>query len=80
MVALTYWVSECLDDAKAYSIRTKTKREALAERALRHDPHNYGDPVKVSVQYRDGFDLATQCLEEGGGWWEAPLPPPFKVT
>jgi hypothetical protein len=32
---LAYWYAPCLNDSDAYSIRTKTKREALAELAER---------------------------------------------
>lgn len=68
---LTYWVASCLDDSKVYNLRAKT-RKALVE--LRDfsvkNGGQFGPPKKVSIEYRDAFDLAVECLCEGGGYWE----------
>jgi hypothetical protein len=75
---LTYWVAKCLNDSDAYSIRTRTKKECEAQKALawRDD---YGPVTKVTVDYSDGFDLMYMCSEESGRWWESdawPTPTP----
>lgn len=65
---LTYWICDCLDDHKCYSIRTRTKREAVARR----EGGEYGSadrfdaPRKITITYADAFDLVTQALGEGG--------------
>ena len=68
---LTYWCCACLDDHYVYSIRAKTRKEAL-RRKLEEDEggESYGEPTKVTVEYRDGFELLSLCLEEGGPYWE----------
>jgi hypothetical protein len=64
---LVYWCCASLRDSPAYSIRTRTRREATAERAkLGEHAKDYGTPVKITVEYRDAFDLVTQALGEGG--------------
>ena len=65
MATLTYWVAECLDDSKAYSIRAKTKKEAEAKRNA--NPLAYDEPRKVSIYYKDAFDLMLVCLGEDRG-------------
>ena len=67
---LTYWYSQCPDDSDVYSIREKTKREALAQIAIRGDT-DWPKPVKVSLQYIDSFDLLEACSNEGHHFWEA---------
>jgi hypothetical protein len=70
---LTYWTAECIEDSNAYSIRTKTKREAVALKAEYESDEGtveYGPVNKVVVSYDDAFDLLTECLREGGAWWE----------
>lgn len=72
---LTYWYAECLDDADCYSIRTRTKREAVKLRAGYDvepvNPERFGPVIKVFVEYRDGFDLLGKCTDEGKMWWES---------
>ena len=66
MATLTYWYSKCLDDADAYSIIAKTKREALALRdQYGHD--RFGSVVKRTLYYKDAFDLFDYATGEGGG-------------
>lgn len=67
---LTYWVSECLYDNRAYSIRHKTKRGAMIEREM-VDNDEYGPVKKVTVEYKDAFDLLCQCVDEGSMGWES---------
>ncbi len=68
---LTYWVAKCLNDSPVYSIRRKTKKAVVeALDSGNWDASNYEKPKKVTVEYRDAFDLLGQCLGEGGGYWE----------
>jgi hypothetical protein len=66
MATLTYWYAECLDDADAYSIIAKTKKEAAAQR-LERGAERFAQPVKKVLQYRDAFDLFYWSTSEGGG-------------
>jgi hypothetical protein len=66
MATLTYWYCECLDDADAYSIIAKTKKEAIAQRLERNED-SYALPTKRIVHYRDAFDLLDWVTGEGGG-------------
>lgn len=70
MATLTYWTATCLNDSSCYNFRCKTKKECLASVAAHHAPENFGPVHKVTVEYNDAFDLMTQCLTEGSGWWE----------
>lgn len=70
MPTLTYWVATCMDDARAYSLRAKTRKECRQLLADMGRDDGYSEPHKVTVSYEDGFDLMTQCLGEGGGYWE----------
>tara|TARA_Y100000296_G_scaffold16120_1_gene18883 strand:- start:421 stop:852 length:432 start_codon:yes stop_codon:yes gene_type:complete len=78
---LTYWYAQCPDDSDHYSIRTKTRKEAMQkwkeygwdEDLKDHPYHSIEDykPRKVTIEYDSGFDLMIECLEDGcGGWWE----------
>ena len=66
MATLNYWYCECLDDADAYSIIAKTKKEATALREQRGEDR-FAEPVKKSLTYRDAFDLFDWATSEGGG-------------
>jgi hypothetical protein len=61
---LTYWYAKCLDDDNAYSIRTRTKKDCKGQRA--GDEDSYGPPVKVTIEYKDGFDLMQKIALDGG--------------
>jgi len=61
-MTLTYWTAESLVDDNCYSIRTKTRREAVA---IRGTGEGYGPVTKVVVEYENAFDLLTKCLDEG---------------
>jgi hypothetical protein len=66
MANLTYWYCECKDDADAYSIITKTKKEALAQREER-GTDRFEAPIKKTLFYKDAFDLFNWATGEGGG-------------
>ena len=64
---LTYWVSDCLNDASSYSIRRRTRREVNAALAAGEEYRSrYSEPRKVTVEYTDAFNLIYQALSEGG--------------
>ena len=63
---LIYWVADSETDSRGYSVRTKTKKECIAQVALRADCNTYSEPRKVVVNYKDGFDLLVNALSEGG--------------
>ena len=65
---LTYWCATNLADSKVYSIRARTRKEARAVLS-EQDSEDYTEVRKVTVEYRDGFDLLMECLG-GGGYWE----------
>lgn len=62
---LTYWIADCLDDSKAYSIRAKTRKEVNANCAA-WGAARFAEPRKIEIQYTDALDLARQLLGEGG--------------
>ena len=62
---LTYWACRHLTDSQVYNIRERTRAAAKAKRE-EYGPENYAPPVKVTVEYRDAFDLLTQALDESG--------------
>jgi len=66
---LTYWYAEHLYDSERYSIRARTRREALAMRAA--EPDTFGPVLKVTIEYQDGFDLLAYCTSEAWGCEEA---------
>jgi len=70
---LSYWISPCLNDSSAYSIRAKTKKEVVAQMKERNeeaDGCRYGPVKKVTIEYKDAFDLMLACSDESRGWWE----------
>lgn len=69
MRTLTYWHAEHRNDSQAYAIRTRTKREAVALKAIY--PEAYGEIHKVSVDYFSPLDLLVQATEEGALGWES---------
>ena len=58
---VTYWVCKCWD-SEAYTIRTRTKKEAMEIRQAAGNQHAL--PIKVTLEYRDAFDLLNECLGE----------------
>ena len=65
---LTYWVAHCENDHRCYNLRAKTRREIVAALADIHPTlaQDYGPPLKVVVEYDDGFDLVEQAMGESG--------------
>jgi hypothetical protein len=68
---LSYWVANRLDDSRVYSIRTKTKKEALAALEESGIPRSFGPVHRVTVEYYDAFDLMQSCMCEMHGYWES---------
>lgn len=66
MATLTYWYCECRDDDDAYSIISKTKTDALAQREARGESR-FEAPVKKTLHYKDAFDLLDWATGEAGG-------------
>ena len=66
---LTYWYCRHKTDSNAYSIRAKTKRDAETQRN-EAGAEFYEKARRVTVEYRDGFDLMMQCSDESRNWWE----------
>lgn len=61
---LIYWIAK-QDDFPCYDIRERTKKAAQAAVEQAHG-RDYAPVHKVTVEYRDAFDLVTQALDEGG--------------
>jgi hypothetical protein len=77
-----WWVADCLDDHRCYSIRARTRREVVALlQSMGCQPCGpAGSPCwvdgdnharfaairKIEVPYTDTFDLIFQLLSEGG--------------
>jgi hypothetical protein len=66
MANLVYWYAQCLDDADAYSIIGKTKKEVKAQLNERGEL-GYGPIERKVLQYRDAFDLFMWTTSEDGG-------------
>jgi hypothetical protein len=64
---LTYWMSRCTNDSEVYNIRAKTKKEVITQLLGRK---GYEPPIKVTVEYKDAFDLMEQCSNEDHHHWE----------
>ncbi len=80
-VKVTYWIASCEDDSSVYSLREKTKKEAIRKlteeyglkRVKRTDTINmvigrpeYSDVYKVEYYYKDAFDMLQDLLAEAG--------------
>lgn len=75
---VTYWYSECPNDSNVYSIRTRTQKEARALVAEQNAVESmdwekvvWPEPKKVTVEYKDGFDLMFNLSCEGGRYEES---------
>ena len=62
---LTFWYAECLDDGDCYSIRERTKKEAVRQVELQHHS-KFGPVEKVVIEYADGFELLDGVASESG--------------
>lgn len=58
---LTYYRAAHVSGNTAKDLRSRTKKDCTAVRGL-HGADNYDDVRKVTIEYKDGFDLLTQCL------------------
>ena len=66
MATLTVWIAEQSDDSSAYNIVAPTKKEAL--RQIEERSHmTFDPPVKVTIYYRNAFDLFDRATGENGG-------------
>jgi hypothetical protein len=61
---LTYWCCNQTTDHQCYNLRARTKKEVLAMKKD-HGGSGYSQPFKVTVEYKDAFDLMNQCMGEG---------------
>lgn len=68
---LTYWYSRCPHDSDVYSIRTKTKKEALEKISQAYRSEEWPAPRRVNIEYQNAFDLMGLCSEEDHHFWEA---------
>lgn len=67
---VAYWVAKRLDDSDAYTIREKT-RIAVEQKLQAVEVGRYGQPKRVlTPDFAGSFDMLSQCLSEGGPWWE----------
>ena len=72
---LTYWVS-MNEESDHYNLRERTRKACLEARfeatGVRAPANqwaaNFGPVHKVTVEFKDSFDLLTRCLGEGGHW------------
>ena len=62
---LTYWCCPCRDDHACYNIRARTRKEASAKR-IECGTERFDKPAKVTVEYKNAFDLVDRILGEGG--------------
>jgi hypothetical protein len=62
---LTFWYAKCLDDGDCYSIRERTKKEAVRQ-VERQDHSKFGAVEKIVIEYTDGFDLLDGVASENG--------------
>ena len=61
-----YWYARILTDSDVYSIRTKSKKEALRLiKELEQDHHRFGPLVKVHVEGDSLFEILKEALGEG---------------
>ncbi len=61
---LTYWVSEIETDNDVYNVRAKTKKECLRLRELRDNCNSYGPVHKVTIEYKDAFELLSTAMSD----------------
>jgi hypothetical protein len=63
-------VARVKDDHPCYHLRARTRKAVEASRR-EYGVSAFERPMKVTVTYRDAFDLVVQCLQEGSAPWEA---------
>lgn len=63
---VVYWKCRSLTDSDSFSIRTRTKREALRTlQEMGKYSVDYSEPYKVTIEYKDAFDLVIALRGEG---------------
>ena len=69
---LTYWKVQCKNDNNIYSIRAKTKKDAIEQFKEDESPSSFMEldedfarVEKIVIYYSDAFDLMEQLLSEG---------------
>lgn len=67
MAKLTYWIAKCEDDSDCYSLIGKTRKDVQAQLDEHWNRERFAEPVKLTITYRDAFDLFEQVTNEGGG-------------
>lgn len=68
---ITIWYICCSNDSDCYSIRSRTKKGAIAELNKMGEWNHYEAKLeKQTVNYSDSFDLLNQCSSEGGYYGE----------
>lgn len=73
---IQYWAAKCLNDARVYNLRARTKKQ-LQELVQKEPPRSYGPPSKVLIEVKDSFELVCLLLDKGGGFVED-LPDPVE--
>jgi hypothetical protein len=71
MPKLTIWNIECEDDSSCYSIRAKSKKDAIAEYDAKDDDEkrSFARVVEKQVyQFSNSFELADYLLSEDRGY------------
>ena len=66
MAKLVYWYAQCLDDADAYSIVARTKKDAKAQ-MIERGADRFGELERKEFEYKNAFDLFEYATSEGGG-------------
>lgn len=66
MAKLTVWIMTQDDDNQAYNIIAKTKKDAL-EQASKRTYTEWSEPKRMTIHYRDAFDLFELATGEAGG-------------
>ncbi len=67
MAKLTYWIAHTKTDSDVYSVRAKTRKEVKTQVAAMWNSEEYSAPNKVTIEYKDAFDLMHLCISTEGG-------------
>ncbi len=62
---LDYFCCKNLSDSGVFNIRAPSKKEAKRLREFTGCPDNFTKPFRVTLEYKNGFDLLFRCLSEG---------------
>ncbi len=64
---LKLWIGQQTDDAAAYNVVAKTKKEAQAQMIAKKAYIRYEALYRVEIEYQDAFDLFKISTGEWGG-------------